>query len=207
MHMGSVQLRIIKKNFREIHKLLRFLTGNPCSEYQGYREYVLVILPQLKFLDGIEITRTERMLAGSKFKIIQDEVLRQEREYFRKKEEDGMDTSRHSWGPENRLDSRNYMRSLRKREEEEEKGRRKLKGEDEEEKKEDRRGSRRLRGEDGRVLNVNEARIPFHLEDDISKDRFILRVPVYKSEKKPTFFHVIFLLGQFQMSGRDRAKL
>ena len=71
------------RNIKEICILLRFLTGNPCSEYRGYREYVLVILPQLKFLDGIEITRTERILARSKLEIIRDEVLRQEQEYFR----------------------------------------------------------------------------------------------------------------------------
>lgn len=26
----------------------RYLTGNPCTEYEGYREYVVAILPQLE---------------------------------------------------------------------------------------------------------------------------------------------------------------
>ena len=41
----------------------RFLTGNPCTEYEGYREYVVGTLPQLKWLDGTEITKSERIQA------------------------------------------------------------------------------------------------------------------------------------------------
>lgn len=28
--------------------VFRYLTGNPCTEYEGYREYVVATLPQLK---------------------------------------------------------------------------------------------------------------------------------------------------------------
>ncbi|CAH8625053.1 unnamed protein product [Heterobilharzia americana] len=40
-----------------------YLTGNPCTEYPGYREFVIATLPQLKSLDGIEITKSERIMA------------------------------------------------------------------------------------------------------------------------------------------------
>merc|ERR1712166_686364 len=40
-----------------------YLTGNPCAMYDGYREYVVAVLPQLKNLDGHDITRSERILA------------------------------------------------------------------------------------------------------------------------------------------------
>ena len=42
----------------------RFLTGNPCTKYEGYREYVVVAVPQLRSLDGMDITRTERLQAS-----------------------------------------------------------------------------------------------------------------------------------------------
>ena len=42
----------------------RFLTGNPCTKYEGYREYVVVAVPQLQSLDGTDITRTERLQAS-----------------------------------------------------------------------------------------------------------------------------------------------
>lgn len=40
-----------------------YMTGNPCSLFDGYREYVVAMLPQLRNLDGHEITRSERILA------------------------------------------------------------------------------------------------------------------------------------------------
>ena len=42
---------------------LRFLTGNPCTDFKGYREYVISTLEQLKWLDGKEIEKSERILA------------------------------------------------------------------------------------------------------------------------------------------------
>ena len=43
--------------------LTRYLTGNPCTEYQGYREYVIATLDHLQWLDGKEIEKSERILA------------------------------------------------------------------------------------------------------------------------------------------------
>lgn len=41
----------------------RYLTGNPCTEYEGYREYVIATLDHLQWLDGKEIEKSERILA------------------------------------------------------------------------------------------------------------------------------------------------
>lgn len=38
-----------------------YLTGNPCADFEGYREYVVAKLPQLQYLDNKEITRSERI--------------------------------------------------------------------------------------------------------------------------------------------------
>lgn len=40
-----------------------YLTGNPCTDYEGYREFVVASLPQLKWLDGREVSKSERILA------------------------------------------------------------------------------------------------------------------------------------------------
>jgi len=37
-----------------------YLTGNPCTNIQNYRVYVIRNLPKLRFLDGMEITLSER---------------------------------------------------------------------------------------------------------------------------------------------------
>ena len=41
----------------------RFLTGNPCTDYDGYRDFVIATLPQLQWLDGREISKSERIVA------------------------------------------------------------------------------------------------------------------------------------------------
>eukprot|EP00041_Stephanoeca_diplocostata_P015160 m.287543 g.287543 ORF g.287543 m.287543 type:complete len:391 (-) comp19949_c0_seq2:778-1950(-) len=51
-----------------------YLTGNPCADYEYYREYVVTILPQLAQLDGIAITRTERIVARQKWDEVRTSV-------------------------------------------------------------------------------------------------------------------------------------
>lgn len=43
--------------------LFSYLTGNPCTDYEGYREFVIATLPQLRWLDGKEITKSDRIAA------------------------------------------------------------------------------------------------------------------------------------------------
>ncbi|XP_076441327.1 dynein axonemal assembly factor 11-like [Babylonia areolata] len=62
-----------------------FLTGNPCTEYEGYREYVIATLPQLKFLDGKEVEKSERIRAIQDLGIVRSRIIQQQEEYKRKR--------------------------------------------------------------------------------------------------------------------------
>lgn len=44
-----------------------FLTGNPVTQYDGYRYFVIATLPQLKELDGERITRSEGIEANQNY--------------------------------------------------------------------------------------------------------------------------------------------
>ena len=35
-----------------------YLTGNPCTHWPGYKEYVIGRVPQLKRLDGEDVTKS-----------------------------------------------------------------------------------------------------------------------------------------------------
>lgn len=48
----------LKQNFNLKHL---YLTGNPCTDYPNYRDYVIAQLPQLENLDNKDITRSERI--------------------------------------------------------------------------------------------------------------------------------------------------
>jgi protein TilB len=45
------------------HLLELYLLGNPCSDWQGYRQYVITVLPALHKLDGQAIKPSERIQA------------------------------------------------------------------------------------------------------------------------------------------------
>lgn len=63
------------------------LTGNPCTDYDGYRDYVITVLPQLQNLDCVEITQTIRLLAKQNFVVKRSRIVQAEAEYSMKRDE------------------------------------------------------------------------------------------------------------------------
>lgn len=57
------------------------LTGNPCTDFEGYREYVITVLPQLKQLDCDDIKRSERLIALKNFEENRGRIIQQEARY------------------------------------------------------------------------------------------------------------------------------
>ncbi|KAK5860455.1 hypothetical protein PBY51_021930 [Eleginops maclovinus] len=68
-----------------VHLVELFLVGNPCTEYQGYRQYVVAALPQLQRLDGTEISRSERIRASQGLEEVRRAVRQQETEYLKRR--------------------------------------------------------------------------------------------------------------------------
>ncbi|KAI9176163.1 hypothetical protein H9P43_006528 [Blastocladiella emersonii ATCC 22665] len=62
-----VQSLISCRHLREL-----YLTGNPVTGKPGYREFVICTLDQLDRLDGVAITRSERLRARQTFEAIRD---------------------------------------------------------------------------------------------------------------------------------------
>ncbi|XP_051985237.1 dynein axonemal assembly factor 11 [Xyrauchen texanus] len=71
---------------QNLHLRELYLVGNPCTEFQGYREYVVACLPQLQWLDGKAIGRAERIQALQELDEVRRRVLEQEAEYLEKRE-------------------------------------------------------------------------------------------------------------------------
>lgn len=51
-----------------------YLLGNPCSEWEGYRKYVIGKVPQLRKLDGAEIKHSERILAHQQLAVLEEQL-------------------------------------------------------------------------------------------------------------------------------------
>jgi hypothetical protein len=59
-----------------------YLVGNPCTDFTRYRDYVISVLPQLMFLDGLEISKSERIKARQDFPKIRESIHALEAKYF-----------------------------------------------------------------------------------------------------------------------------
>ncbi|NWI88307.1 TILB protein, partial [Pitta sordida] len=68
-----------------IHLKELFLVGNPCTEFEGYRQFVVATLHQLKYLDSKEIERSERIKALQNYPEVKEKIREQEQTYFLKR--------------------------------------------------------------------------------------------------------------------------
>uniref|UniRef100_A0A8C4Y8K1 Leucine-rich repeat-containing protein 6 n=1 Tax=Gopherus evgoodei TaxID=1825980 RepID=A0A8C4Y8K1_9SAUR len=75
-------IEILKHN---IHLRELFLVGNPCTEFEGYRQFVVATLHQLKCLDSKEIERSERIQALQNYRQVEKQIRDQEQVYLVKR--------------------------------------------------------------------------------------------------------------------------
>lgn len=167
-----------------------YLTGNPCTDFDNYRDFVIGTLPQLSTLDGVEIDRSNRIMALQNLPLIRSDILFEQQNYLcqRQKQKvrlenditnkweneykdmDPEERNKKFWAekcehaPEVRYEIE-HMRQL------------KLKSEEPEKKEE--KKTIKLFAPDGRPFNINQAKIKF-LFSDAEPDKFILDLAVYK---------------------------
>ncbi|XP_074545099.1 dynein axonemal assembly factor 11 isoform X2 [Halichoeres trimaculatus] len=85
-----------------LHLTELYLVGNPCAEFEGYRQYVVASLPQLQLLDGTEITRSERIRASQGLEEARRKVWEQEREYLKRRAREKEEAQREREGNKER---------------------------------------------------------------------------------------------------------
>ncbi|XP_041848393.1 protein tilB homolog isoform X2 [Melanotaenia boesemani] len=83
-----------------IHLRELFLVGNPCTQFEGYRQFVVASLPQLRWLDGTEISRSERIQASQGLEEVRRQVWEQEREYLKRRAVEKEEAQRKETGRE-----------------------------------------------------------------------------------------------------------
>ncbi|CAF0779197.1 unnamed protein product [Rotaria sp. Silwood1] len=150
------------ENLRDnIHLADLYLTGNPCVDHEGYRDYVIATLPQLQRLDGNEITKTERILALQKNQV---------NEYARTKQERDADENywerRSEYTPESRIETHESLKKKRERESKETKS--------------ESKPVRQYIGDDGRPFNCNEPKVDFKLYESDDDQYIILDIAVFR---------------------------
>ncbi|KAI4888176.1 hypothetical protein NFI96_014763, partial [Prochilodus magdalenae] len=250
------QLSSVESLKHNVHLRELYLVGNPCTEFQGYREYVLACLPQLQWLDGTAIGRAERIRALQNLDELKRCVLQQEAEYLEKrekqkkkgqkttlsnpkdlygehlcrnfqcseeaKEKENQDSTakfspnqeenqdlksipgdpeREFWEkpcaftPESRLEAHHHLEEKRRAKESQREPKGKAKA------------PRTLITAEGKVLNVNEAKLDFNLTEDEDNNCVILDLHVYRHldtsllnvDVQPTYVRVTVKGKVFQL--------
>ena len=191
-----------------------YMTGNPCTEFDQYRAFIIGTLQQLKRLDGKTITATERIQAQQDLKENRARLVVAAKDRVRQKggnpdlvdaesvplqevdsDEDGEDL--YGYSPEIRLSDYKREEKKKKREEEEkirrEKERDPFKAAMEEE-----RANRKLIKDDGTVRLVNDGKWPFEVDEDDAEGTVIAKIMFPKFldtsmldiDIQPTYFRV-----------------
>ncbi|KOB66016.1 Leucine-rich repeat-containing protein 6 [Operophtera brumata] len=168
-----------------------YLTGNPCTDYENYRDFTIGTLPQLSNLDGLDIERSDRIKALQNLKIIRSDILFEQENYRhqRKKQKSRLERDiSDKWENEYKdmdPDERNKIFWAEKcehapevRHEIEKMRQLKLKTYETEEKKEEKR-QYKFFAADGRPYNINQSKINF-LFDNSDPSCFTLDLAVYK---------------------------
>ncbi|KAM3964631.1 touch insensitive larva B [Aphomia sociella] len=168
-----------------------YLVGNPCTDYDNYRDFVIGTLPQLEYLDGKDIERSDRIKALQNLKIIKSDILFEQEHYKnqRKKQKTRLERDiKDKWENEYKdmdPDDRNKKFWSEKcehapevRHEIERMRQLKLKSYELEKKVEEKR-EYKLFAPDGRPFNINQAKLNF-LFNDTELDKYVLDLAVYK---------------------------
>ncbi|CAH2239921.1 protein tilB [Pararge aegeria] len=168
-----------------------YLTGNPCTDYENYRDFVIGILPQLSSLDGKEIERSDRIKALQNLRIIRSDIIFEQKNYISQrkaqkirldreiqdkwenlyKDMDPEERNKKFWAektehaPEIRYEIER-MRQL------------KIESYESHDKKEEKR-QYKLFTDDGRPFNINQAKIDFKFSDE-EPEKYVLDLAVYK---------------------------
>ncbi|XP_050530183.1 dynein axonemal assembly factor 11 isoform X3 [Daktulosphaira vitifoliae] len=176
-----------------IHLQTLYLTGNPCTDYEDYREFVIGTLPQLDTLDGNEISHYDKLAAKQKLKDIKHKIVVQQNNYLKNQKEkrkykrtpmkiieenlsndknnEPINTEFWNQPSENTPECRVEMALHSRRAE-------RLKNEPRKSNEYEKKSDPKLFAEDGRPYNINRAKVPYNL--DVENERYVLTVQVYK---------------------------
>lgn len=170
-----------------LHLRELFLMGNPCMEWDGARPFIVASLPQLRQLDGKEITRTERIEAAQRMPVLRAklrELANEKRasrgeapvEYVRSAADEADDENATApWTPETRVQ---MAREAAERKAEQEARRKEREPAKRDYEKEHAEAVERVRKaeEEGRVRQLNEGRWQFSLDDEDGHGNMELRL-------------------------------
>lgn len=171
-----------------------FLMGNPCTNWEGHRAYVVARCPHITTIDGKAVTRSERILASQQLEGLSAELKTMARRMRAEKgaEEaggvsetkgaEGDDDDRCDWTPETRVEIAEEQAEQKRQEEARRKEMAPPERDYEREHLEKVAATKKKEEESGptRIRQCNEGRYDFRLDDEDGKGNVVLSIPLPK---------------------------
>eukprot|EP00347_Sterkiella_histriomuscorum_P023729 403333583 len=158
-----------------------YLTGNPCAQWEGCKEYVMAKVIQLKRLDGEEITRSQRLAAKQKLKQLEQELRVVAQESILKKQRDkdaGVDQD--GYTKESRVKMYQELEDQKKQDEEKNKDSSMFKDFHEFEEGQKKREAPSVYNQFGDIRQCNEGKYEFLYSESPDKTCVILEMQIPK---------------------------
>jgi protein TilB len=86
-----------------------YLTGNPCTYWPGYKQYVIGRVSQLRRLDGEEITKSGRLEARQRIKALTEQLRVAAAENLEKKRTQDPEERKEAYTKESRVEAYEEM--------------------------------------------------------------------------------------------------
>ena len=147
------------------------LTGNPCTDWKDYKDYIIAKIPQLRRLDSDDIIRSMQIKAEQRLDELEKTLEQMAEEVAYKKEHEPHNPKAYS--AENRL--KDYEDGLeQKRQQEANKPKNPFEVDDEFKNK--KKGPPEVYHENGDIRQCNEGRYKFKITEDDSNDRILVEL-------------------------------
>jgi protein TilB len=164
--MNFVDIENLKESMENLKKNIKlrdlYLTGNPCEQWSGCKNYVIAHLPFLFFLNGSEILKSERIKAAQELPFLEEELKRASIENIIKKETDPDKDNPNKYTIE-------YRRKLYKEIEEEKEQKEKAKSKNQKSPwdPEEHKGPHPIYKDNGEIRVCNQGKYEFVFDEDI----------------------------------------
>ena len=166
---------------RQLREL--YLMGNPCTDWDGCREFVSAVLEQLEQLDGKRITKTERIVAQQKLPMLLKELrLKAQEVRIKKIQEKGLPVEENTYTSESRTEM--YMEQAEEKKEKEDRDKAMQPRERNKEKEHTETVSKVREKEKNAVVQqkpirqCNEGKYDFRLHDDDGEGNVVVEVEI-----------------------------
>lgn len=88
-----------------------YLTGNPLTSWPGYKDYIIARVPQLKRLDGEDVTKSQQLQAKQRLKQLQAELKIAAAENIEKKKNQDPEELKNAYTKESRVQQYQEMQA------------------------------------------------------------------------------------------------